>query len=116
VSDPTVRLRIGHGNAGLAYLGGVTRYFDVERAARNPLTDTYFPNLAGNKHAFLASYPLLDPKTKLPLAVVSVGALTPDSARMMRPMAELECQEKILTALHRDVLPRLFRLATMKER
>jgi len=116
VKDEAFRMRIGCGNAGLAYLGGATQYFDVDRAAKNAMTDTYFPNAAGNKHSFLASYPLLDTRTKLPFAVVSLGAIGTDSGKIMLPIAESECQEKILTELHRDVLPELFRLASMKER
>ncbi len=116
VKNPAFRLRIGRGNAGVAFLGGATRCFDVQGAVRDLATDTYLKDEKGDRHTFLASYPLMDPQTKAPLAVVSVGALDAESGRILLGLKERACQEKILTALHRDVLTRLFKLAKMKER
>ncbi|MBI2686662.1 MAG: metallophosphoesterase [Acidobacteria bacterium] len=114
VPDMELQLKVGQGNAGIAYLSGTARYFDVQKARRDPAANTYIPGRGGVHHTFMASYVLKDLVTKLPFAVVNFGALDAATGEIMTPLAEEECQKKIVTALHRDVLPLLLQAAMLE--
>jgi hypothetical protein len=104
----------GQGNAGAAYRGRAIRSFDPEAANSNPAAHVYARIPGGNEHKYLISVPVIDPLSALPVAVLSIGALTTHAAAQLRATAPTAVREKIVLAVQSRVYPLLLEAVNMK--
>ncbi len=98
-------LRIGEGNAGRAFKTGSVRVFD-EAAAQNNNPIGFKRPEGVPAHKFLLSFPVIDPRAPLPLAVFSVGTTDAIQAAYLRSLTATDFAEilKELNGPREDLL------------
>lgn len=106
-----VQLFVGDGNAGRAWKRRMVRIFD--RSEKDPKRHIYVSPAGAPQHSFLISVPLLDPNSAaLVYGIPNIGTFSDEYAEVLRPLAEPEQIEKIMTYVQVFVLKRL--LETVK--